>query len=99
MSDKPTPGPWRLERYPDDDEHLRYDAAIMASDGAEPVLVADVRDADADGALLLAAPTLLEAAKVALEEFFKADFHGWPEANEARDKLRAAIALAEGSTP
>ncbi len=87
MNKRRTPGPWKL--FYTDNGPDGIDAIV--STGKYDIHVAEIMD----GCLVAAAPELLEACKYLLTQpiSFKSEFD---EATRALNKIRSAIAKAEG---
>lgn len=106
MHDKHSPGPWVCAPFP----NPNYNIVLMGPHGTKRDIATVMRSLDdvgvANARLVAAAPDLLEACKAALayvptstESGEPHDGSAWDccEACAAMEKLRAALAKAEGS--
>ena len=100
MSGKPTPGPWTIEEYGDDDAPtlvIHKDSESRVCFMATPGSHGDPATIEADARLIAAAPEMLEALKHAYEALAWYDGLQFEYGGKIADEvISAAIAKAEG---
>ncbi|HHW2860376.1 TPA: hypothetical protein ACUUCQ_005146 [Pseudomonas aeruginosa] len=88
---KHTPGPWEIERYSDGLIQIVGDVRIVSDDeeNVTTVVEAVARGDEANARLIAAAPELLEALQVCIQQIT-----ALCSADDVPDQARAAIAKA-----
>ena len=87
---KHTPGPWRYEYEPG------YCGELLAEASGTTLAEFVTEPSEANARLIAAAPELLEALKLMVEQFTKGSAPSTVKDSEARIKAHAAIAKATG---